>query len=131
MDFNAGDWLLGLSGGLLIGFASALYLFGAGRTAGISGLLGGALGPGPHRFLGERIAFFAGLIGAPLVWVSLTHVPAITVATSPAVLIGAGLLAGFGAQMGSGCTSGHACACCRASLPGPPWRSRRSWRLAC
>ena len=46
-------------------------------------------------------------IGAPFVWISLTHVPAITVATSPAILILAGLLVGFGTQMGSGCTSGH------------------------
>lgn len=107
MNLNTGDWLIGLGGGLLIGLASALYLFGNGRVAGISGLLGGALGPGPHRFLGERIAFFVGLIGAPLIWVSLAHAPAITVASSPAILIVAGLLVGFGTQMGSGCTSGH------------------------
>ncbi len=107
MNLNTGDWLMGLCGGLLIGLASALYLFGNGRIAGISGLLGGALGPGPHRFLGERIAFFVGLIGAPLVWISVTHTPAITVASSPAILIVAGLLVGFGTQMGAGCTSGH------------------------
>lgn len=107
MNFNTGEWLMGLGGGLLIGLASALYLFGNGRIAGISGLLGGALGPGPHRYLGERIAFFAGLIGAPLIWISLTHAPAISVTASPAILIVAGLLVGFGTQMGSGCTSGH------------------------
>lgn len=107
MTLNYEDWLMGLCGGLLIGLASALYLFGNGRIAGISGLLGGALGPGPHRFLGERIAFFAGLIGAPLIWTTLTYSPAINVVTSPALLILAGLLVGFGTQMGSGCTSGH------------------------
>ena len=107
MNLNFEDWLMGLAGGLLIGLASALYLYGNGRIAGISGLLGGALGPGPHRFLGERVAFFAGLIGAPLIWVTLTYTPAITVAASPAALIVAGLLVGFGTQMGSGCTSGH------------------------
>ena len=83
MILNTGDWLMGLCGGLLIGLASALYLFGNGRIAGISGLLGGALGPGPHRFPAERIAFFVGLIGAPLIWVSLTQKPAMTVASSP------------------------------------------------
>lgn len=107
MNLDTGDWPMGLGGGLLIGLASALYLFGNGRIAGISGLLGGALDPGPHRFPGERIAFFVGLIGAPLVWVSLTQTPGITVVSSPSVLIFAGLLVGFGTQMGSGCTSGH------------------------
>lgn len=107
MNLNIDDWLTGLAGGLLIGLASALYLFGNGRIAGISGLLGGALGPGPHRFLGERVAFFAGLIGAPLIWTTLTYTPAIAITASPAVLILAGLLVGFGTQMGSGCTSGH------------------------
>ena len=107
MNLQVEDWLMGLAGGLLIGLASALYLFGNGRIAGISGLLGGALGPGPHRFLGERVAFFAGLIGAPMIWVASTHAPAISVTASPAVLILAGLLVGFGTQMGSGCTSGH------------------------
>ena len=107
MNFNTDDWMMGLGGGLLIGLASALYLFGNGRIAGISGLLGGALGPGPHRFIGERVAFFAGLIGAPMVWVAMTYTPVITIAASPAILILAGLLVGFGTQMGSGCTSGH------------------------
>ncbi len=107
MNLNIEDWMMGLGGGVLIGLASALYLFGNGRIAGISGLLGGALGPGPHRFLGERVAFFVGLIGAPLIWVTLTHTPAITITASPTVLILAGLLVGFGTQMGSGCTSGH------------------------
>ena len=107
MNLNIADWMMGLGGGLLIGLASALYLLGNGRIARISGLLGGALGQGPNRFLGERFAFFVGLIGAQFVWISLTHVPAITVATSPAILILAGLLVGFGTQMGSGCTSGH------------------------
>ena len=107
MNLNVEDWLMGLGGGLLIGLASALYLLGNGRIAGISGLLGGVLSSGPHRFIGERIAFFAGLIGAPLIWITLTHVPAITITASPALLILAGLLVGFGTQMGAGCTSGH------------------------
>ena len=107
MTMNIDDWMMGLAGGVLIGLASALYLFGNGRIAGISGLLGGALGPGPHRFLPERVAFFAGLVGAPMVWVALTHTPEISVTASPAILILAGLLVGFGTQMGSGCTSGH------------------------
>jgi len=107
MMMNYTDWLFGLGGGLLIGLASALYLHGNGRIAGISGLLGGVLGAGPNRFLGERAAFFVGLIGAPFIWVSLKGVPAISVTDNPALLIAAGLLVGVGTQMGSGCTSGH------------------------
>lgn len=107
MNLNIADWLSGLGGGVLIGLASALFLFGNGRIAGVSGLLGGALGPGPHRLLGERAAFFAGLIGAPLIWVTLTHTPSITITASPAILILSGLLVGYGTQMGAGCTSGH------------------------
>ena len=33
-----------LAGGALIGLATALYLLGSGRIAGISGIVGGALG---------------------------------------------------------------------------------------
>ena len=107
MNLDVTDWMLGLCGGLLIGLSSALYLFGNGRIAGVSGLLGGALGPGPHRFLGERFAFFAGLIGAPAIWALATYAPSVTVNASPATIILAGLLVGFGTQMGAGCTSGH------------------------
>ena len=114
MNLNYEDWMMGLAGGLLIGLASALYLFGNGRIAGISGLLGGVLSPGPHRHLGERAAFFIGLIGAPLVWVSLTSTPVIGMTNQPALLIAAGLLVGVGTQMGAGCTSGHGVSQCRA-----------------
>ncbi len=107
MNWDVNDLMMGLCGGLLIGLSSALYLFGNGRIAGVSGLLGGALGPGPHRFLGERFAFFAGLIGAPMIWTLVTYRPEVTVVASPAILILAGLLVGFGTQMGAGCTSGH------------------------
>ena len=55
---------LSLTGGLMIGAAAAMLVLFNGRIAGISGILGGLLS-GSHKMLGWRIAFLAGLIGAP------------------------------------------------------------------
>src|SRR5262249_52087769 len=52
--------LSGLIGGALIGLASALLMLSAGRLAGVSGILGGALNAGSDR--AWRLAFIAGLI---------------------------------------------------------------------
>lgn len=95
---------MGLLGGVLIGVASALYLHGLGRIAGISGIFGMAL-----RGLGgaEGLAFLAGLIGVPALWVLTAGAPALTITSSVPLLIGGGLLVGIGTRIGSGCTSGH------------------------
>jgi uncharacterized protein len=100
-----------LLGGLIIGSAAALYLLMLGRIAGISGLLGE-----PLRQLGRglpwapqmpRLLFMAGLFAAPWVWQSVAPLPSVTVESSTAVLVAAGLLVGVGTRMGGGCTSGH------------------------
>ena len=91
----------------MIGAASALFLLGLGRVAGISGLLGGLLAAGPDRAFGERIAFLVGLVGAPVIWTMSQGAPSVTMTDQPALLIVAGLLVGYGTQMGAGCTSGH------------------------
>ena len=97
----------GLIGGVLIGLAAALMLLGAGRIAGVSGILA----------RGTRIAegdmaqtsawgFLLGLpLGALLVRLATDWQPAVF-ADWP-VLAVAGVLVGFGTRMGSGCTSGH------------------------
>ena len=105
------DWTqftpwLSLWGGLLIGLASGLFILLAGRIAGVSGILGGALRavPGDRAW---RIAFVLGLIASPLVYGIAAPLPAITLDADYPTLIAAGLLVGVGTRYGSGCTSGH------------------------
>lgn len=96
-----------LLGGCLIGLASVLLMVLNGRIAGISGILGGALSTAtPGR--GWRLAFLAGLIGAPVLLGLLGRPLAEPEMPTSWLLIGvAGLLVGFGSRLGGGCTSGH------------------------
>jgi uncharacterized protein len=96
-----------LIGGLLIGFSASLLLLLNGRIAGISGILGGLLQP-KRSDLGWRLAFLAGLLLAPLVYLAAGGGrPDVEIDTSAALLVGGGLLVGFGTRLGAGCTSGH------------------------
>lgn len=95
-----------LAGGLLIGVAAAMLLLFNGRIAGISGILGGLLRPAAGD-IGWRIAFVAGLLGAPLAYGLAAGLPAVRVDADIATLVVAGLLVGIGTRYGSGCTSGH------------------------
>lgn len=95
-----------LSGGALIGAASALMILGVGRIAGISGIVGGLMPPGSNDAL-WRIAFVAGLICAPAVLFLWRPPTPPTFSTSWGLLALAGALVGFGSRLGSGCTSGH------------------------
>jgi len=95
-----------LAGGLLIGLASAMFLFFNGRIAGISGIVGGLLRPVKND-IGWRIAFIAGLIIAPFAYGLAVPVPEVQVDAQTTTLIAAGLLVGIGTRYGSGCTSGH------------------------
>ncbi len=95
-----------LVGGLMIGLAATLFLFFNGRIAGISGIVGGLLRPS-NGDIGWRIAFIAGMVGAPLVYGLLLPLPNVRVDASMPILIVAGLLVGIGTRYGSGCTSGH------------------------
>lgn len=99
--------LHGLVGGILIGLAAALMLLGAGRIAGVSGILarGTRIAPGDMAMTSVW-GFLAGLpLGALLIAQTTDWQPA-SFAGWP-VLVAAGLLVGFGTRMGSGCTSGH------------------------
>ena len=96
-----------LIGGALIGLAAALFALVNGRIAGISGILGGALGAARDD-LGWRAAFLAGLVLGPLLVAATTGaMPKISLQASLPVLIVAGVLVGFGTRLGNGCTSGH------------------------
>jgi uncharacterized protein len=94
-------------GGALIGLAAATLMLFLGRVAGVSGILGAALGLGTGD-RGWRIAFIAGLILAPVAAMLTGYsVPAPQMPASWLVIVTAGLLVGFGARLGGGCTSGH------------------------
>lgn len=99
--------LHGLAGGVLIGLAAALMLLGAGRIAGVSGILarGTGIAPGDME-MSSAWGFLAGLpLGALLIALTTRWEPADF--TAWPVLVVAGALVGFGTRMGSGCTSGH------------------------
>lgn len=105
-----------LAGGLLIGLAAAVLVLGAGRIAGISGIVGGLLRPvaGDRAW---RLAFLGGLVGAPWVYVALAGPAQPRIDAGWGLVILAGLLVGVGTRYGSGCTSGHGvCGLSRLSL---------------
>lgn len=95
-----------LVGGVLIGIASILLMALHGRIAGMTGILSGVIPP-----LGTdwnwRIAFLAGAIAAPPIYLLLGGTVSFAVPVSTAALIVSGLIVGVGVFFGSGCTSGH------------------------
>jgi uncharacterized protein len=94
-------------GGALIGLSAAMLWLGAGRIAGISGILGGLGGAEPGD-ADWRLAFLAGLMAAPLLLTLASGAaPTMVNAAGPGTLIVGGLLVGFGTRLGGGCTSGH------------------------
>lgn len=113
------DWLRGLAGGLMIGFAAALYLLLNGRIMGASGILGGLIDGSGRSTAAERLAFLAGCLIVPtmIAWAiggAQTHLT-----SNIAVIIAAGLLVGVGTRLANGCTSGHGvCGISRLSLRG-------------
>jgi uncharacterized membrane protein YedE/YeeE len=95
-----------LAGGVSIGIAAAMFALLNGRIAGISGIVGGLLEPA-RGDVAWRLAFVAGLLGAPWVHGLFAAVPTPHIAAQHGTLIAAGLLVGIGTRYGSGCTSGH------------------------
>ena len=98
----------GLFGGALIGMATALMLLGAGRIAGVSGMVARATGladSGPPRSFAWL--FVVGLVVGALLFVVLVGPIEARFNPSFALIALAGLITGFGTRMGSGCTSGH------------------------
>jgi uncharacterized membrane protein YedE/YeeE len=94
-------------GGALIGLSATLLMLLTGRILGVSHILAGLL-PQGARDLDWRIAFFAGLLLAPLLGgLGGFALAAPVMDASWAVVIGGGLLIGFGTRLGGGCTSGH------------------------
>jgi uncharacterized membrane protein YedE/YeeE len=106
LDWNHFTPWTSLSGGVLLGLASALFILVNGRVLGISGILGGLLRPRAGDS-GWRIAFILGLLVAPAVWTLFAAPVVPRMEAGPALLVVAGLLVGWGTRYGSGCTSGH------------------------
>jgi uncharacterized membrane protein YedE/YeeE len=98
-----------LTGGIVLGIASALFILINGRILGISGILGGLLPPK----IGDttwRIAFLLGMFAAPTVFhavVPAEYVTAPRIEATEWMIVVAGLLVGVGTRYASGCTSGH------------------------
>ena len=107
---------LSLTGGLMIGAAAAMLVLFNGRIAGISGIVGGLLS-GSHKMLGWRIAFLAGLIGAPVLANLLGDPIAPDIEAGWIQILLAGFMVGIGTRYASGCTSGHGvCGISRGSV---------------
>lgn len=107
IDMNAFTPWSALAGGGLVGLAAALFILLNGRIAGISGILGGLLTRLPPGDTAWRVAFLAGMIGAPAAWMLVADMPAIRIDAGYPMLVAAGFLVGIGTRYGAGCTSGH------------------------
>lgn len=107
IDWSSFTPIQALSGGALIGLAAILLLVFNGRIAGISGIVGGLLGPRLTGDVAWRVAFVLGIIAAPLLYRVFAELPEIRIDADWPMLVLAGLLVGFGSRYGSGCTSGH------------------------
>jgi uncharacterized membrane protein YedE/YeeE len=98
-----------LAGGALLGVAAAVFILVNGRILGISGIVGGLLGPKVGD-TGWRLAFLLGMLAAPVTFAFVApagFLPAPRIEAGYGVVVAAGLLVGFGTRYGSGCTSGH------------------------
>ena len=98
-----------LTGGIILGIASAIFILVNGRILGISGILGGLMPPK----LGDtfwRISFLLGLLVAPTLFhfvVPAQYITAPRIDATDMMVVIAGLLVGIGTRYASGCTSGH------------------------
>lgn len=103
-------------GGILIGLSATILLLMAGRIAGISGIVWGAIRPSsPEK--GWRWLFIGGLLlGTWLFHFSTGNAYPLLENNYVTASIG-GLLVGMGVNIGNGCTSGHGvCGIGRLSL---------------
>ena len=95
-----------LTGGIIIGFAVAIFFYFNGRLVGISGIASNALTEERNKL--DNILFLIGLIIGPIIYASFTQEEiSISISNSYLLLIFAGLLVGIGTRVSGGCTSGH------------------------
>jgi len=106
IDWQAFTPWAALIGGALIGLAAAAFILLNGRIAGISGILGGVIRP-VKGDIAWRIAFLAGMVVTPFLWLLFHSLPQIRIDAGYPLLIVAGLVVGISTRYGAGCTSGH------------------------
>jgi uncharacterized protein len=106
IDWNHFTPWASLSGGILLGLASALFILLNGRILGISGILGGMLLP-KDGDTSWRLSFLLGVLAAPLLYMFAVGAIEARIDAGWATVVVAGLLVGAGTRYGSGCTSGH------------------------
>jgi uncharacterized membrane protein YedE/YeeE len=100
------DWIYGLVGGLLIGFAGAVLLLGNGRIMGASGIIGSLVDQNSGAATSERVAFLFALVLVPALLQIGSPVDTVTI-QPPLLLICAGICVGIGTRIANGCTSGY------------------------
>lgn len=108
-----------LFGGALIGLAAVLLLAGAGRIAGVSGVILNMLVARDCAGFLWRLAFVLGLPLGALLVVALggKDMRSLEFPAGALMTAIAGLLVGVGTTLGSGCTSGHGvCGIARLSI---------------
>lgn len=96
---------MSLLGGIIVGVSAITLMLFTGKTAGISGILNGAVESEDRVW---RIVFLIAMVlgGVFAVYVLGGHVPD-QYSGSLILVIVAGLLVGVGTRIGNGCTSGH------------------------
>ncbi|EPE2284674.1 MULTISPECIES: YeeE/YedE family protein [Vibrio] len=96
---------MSLLGGIIVGVSAITLMLFTGKTAGISGILNGAVENADRVW---RIVFLIAMVlgGVFAVYVLGGHVPE-QYSGSVVLVIVAGLLVGVGTRIGNGCTSGH------------------------
>lgn len=99
-----------LIGGIIIGLSAVFMMYFNGKITGISGIAKGIVSKdniGSHE-RNWRIFFIAGLLlGGFVITLLLPQSTAVTLKSSPLLMIVSGLFVGFGTSLGNGCTSGH------------------------
>ena len=100
--------IMPLLGGILIGVASSIILFGLGKIAGISGVFATSFLSNPKHAEKWKYFFILGLlVGGVMMKMTSPELFDYNFIGSLPLTIVAGLLVGFGTRLGSGCTSGH------------------------
>ena len=95
-----------LTGGVIIGFAVAIFFYFNGGLVGISGIASNALTEERNRL--DNVLFLIGLIIGPIIYTLFNQEQInISISNSYLLLMFAGLLVGIGTRISGGCTSGH------------------------